>query len=65
MRDPGIEGKVEDSPAVLQHVDMAEVVPEAKGDRRQQETTAAATPVFHGIIAVMEGGIAHMEEIMP
>lgn len=59
-----VEGTAQDRALVVERAVVAEVVPEAEGDRGELEAAAAGAAVLHGVVAVrggaVHGGISHV-----
>ena len=57
--DAQVEGPPQDRPLAVQGAVVAEVVPQAEGDRGQVEAAAPAAAVGHGLVALRCGDIGH------
>src|SRR5882672_40422 len=59
MRDAEVEGAARDPAAVLEHIDVAEVVPQAERDRRQSYAARAHAVVAHRLVSRIRRQIVH------
>ena len=58
VRDPKIEGAPQDGALTVERSVGAEVVPQAQGDFREQETAAPTAAIAHRGVAVVSGLVA-------
>jgi len=60
--DAEVEGTEDEGAGVFLEVDVAEVVPEAEGEAREEEAAFTATAVFHVCVAGGVGLVVHRRE---
>jgi hypothetical protein len=59
MRDTEIERTMNHGARIFKNIDAAEVVPQAKRDRRQLQPATAAAVVAHGLVAIRGRQVGH------
>src|SRR5438093_1978435 len=59
VRDAKVKGSMDHRTGSFQRIDTAKVVPQAKRDGGQQQTTASGAAVSHGRVPLLRGSISH------